>query len=162
MVIKRIDGANSIYPNCYALRIENDPADPAVIDKWVLHLPGHHNFWNHYLLLVITLADLPDCKPATKRFPEATHEFVIGALDPRIPAEELEKGERLHMLQPVNYVLQLQLKDDAEALALAEEAATGFVNAQVFGEPGGIQGAREMLGDLCQQWLSSREKQDGK
>lgn len=59
---------------------------PALLRTWIIHGRGFHAAWDHWMVSAVHLRDI-DGQKANKQFPEATHEFVIAALDPGFPVD---------------------------------------------------------------------------
>lgn len=146
-VVKRLDGASGCYAVKHNLPPVKDRPNPdtvASLERWILHLPGHHAAWDFYALLCCSLADFPGVPPAKKHFPGATHEFVVGAINPDFPRSNLDAGG-VDLLEPLNYVEQLALPNDAAASRILEAVAADFVNGNLPAEPQGILGARSFF-----------------
>ena len=121
--------------------------DPALNNKtttleaWFLHLPPAHPIWPRYLLSVIHLRSAAGFGPAKLKYPEATHELIVVALDPdRNP--QPHQPETWSPLTPVNYVTQFHGLTDAGAAGLARVAAEQVVRGQLWVETSDIAGAR--------------------
>jgi oligoribonuclease NrnB/cAMP/cGMP phosphodiesterase (DHH superfamily) len=98
---------------------------PACVGQWLVHRPGAHPLWSHYLVSVVHLrpgAGLP--APAG---PPATHELVLYALSPTLEPDPDQPPAGL--LTPANLVVWLEDLSDREAGTLAE----GLVGAIVSG-----------------------------
>ncbi len=152
---ERIDGAGPM--NFFAQRYEllppaqrQNPDSFFALDCWILHLPGYA-IWPHYLLSGTGLADIPGRRPATKQFPEATHEVLVAAIDPDCTqADWLD--QRIQTLSPINYVRQM-VTTETVANALLRHLAERFVSGFLPPEPQGIVGARELFNDTVDQFL---------
>ncbi|MEU2992568.1 hypothetical protein ABZ772_19770 [Streptomyces griseoincarnatus] len=102
---------------------------PAGVDGWIITAP-HAPLWSQYMLDVISLADFRGIPQATKRFPDATHELHVVALDPdRGPYDATTVGPpgSLPFLTPVNIAEQIITTDD-QARRLAQLCAKAVVD----------------------------------
>jgi len=130
-----------------------NPHTVASLARWQLVIPKVHACWDRYVLQCVSLAAFPDVPPAHKMFPEATHEFIAHAIDPRFPAESWDNGG-VGLLGPVNHVLQARGLSDEQALAGAEFLARYFVEiAPVLIEPVGIRNGRATVRDALATFL---------
>lgn len=129
--------------------MEREPSDRpdwlATLGSWFLDCPGQSPAWSHYLLSIIHLRPIPDVKPAVVRFPHATHEVMLIALDPSADPSPTNQ-ESWRFLQPINLMEQVQLDDDDQALVLIDEAAQATVNGITWAEP--------PLSGQVEPWLS--------
>lgn len=71
------------YGHAEELAMVDDPEFSATVQHWLITAPNYHPMWDQYVMVCLRLCDLPDQPPAFKKFPEATHEIMIVALDPR-------------------------------------------------------------------------------
>lgn len=129
-----------------------NPGTVPCVGRWNLVLPGDHAFWNRYTLLACSLADFPGVPPAHRRFPEATHEISLFAVNPDYPDDHFRKGG-ISVLEPVNYVEQFTTTD-ASCAALAEHLAGLLVRGKLAAEPQGIRGAREAFREAIDRFLA--------
>ena len=77
-----------------AWRVPKPPDAPkdqdATVAAWLIEGP-FHPAWQHWLMSVVHLREIPGVKPAVKRYPEAAYEFLIASLhadgghDPTMP-----------------------------------------------------------------------------
>lgn len=102
----------------------------ATLGCWILSIPGAHPWWHGYMLSIISLADIPGVSPATKHYPEATHEIVVFALDPdvELPDPDNAKDFRPAFLTPANLVEQIHGVTDEQATGIAERLGRAFVD----------------------------------
>jgi hypothetical protein len=107
------------------------PDQDATIGAWIIHVPGAHILWDHWMVSVVHLRPLEGVKPALKRCPEATHEFMILALNPeeRLPSSLVVGNEfQVRYLTPIDVVEQFTAADDATADRILEDAVYAIVN----------------------------------
>lgn len=159
--MKRIDGTVDGY---YAIKHDLPPMEErpnkdtvASFERWILHLPGQSAAWSDYALMSCSLADFPGVPPAKKRFPEATHEIHLFAIDPTYPQVDLDAGG-VALLEPVNYVVQVATTNE-RFRELIEQLAVKFVNGEIPAEPQGVtvngEPAREWFEGLCREMVKS-------
>lgn len=93
------------------------PDHDATVALYLVHVPGAHAFWDHWLMTVVHLRPIAGVKPPTKQFEDATHEFMIAALNPEYPLPPLvvDKDWRTHFLLPLDVMEQFTTRDDATA-----------------------------------------------
>jgi hypothetical protein len=104
--------------------------------NFLIFAPGAHPMWSWHILMAISLRDVDGQPPAHKRYPEATHELMVYALDPGHPVPDPRAWQLppddgaprpLQLLQPPDAVVQFHVDDDrhaTEIVALAAEACT--------------------------------------
>jgi hypothetical protein len=124
------------------------PPDDACLSVWLVHAPWMHIAWCWHYCSLIHLRDLPNqSKPPTLQFPEATHEFIVFALDPdHRPNLDVEKLEPLHILEPVSIVQQFNALSDAAALGRVEHMLRHVAQGQLTLDSDGRRSWRTMLG----------------
>lgn len=98
----------------------------ATIRQWLIK-GKFHPFWNHWVVNVSHLRDMPGLAPARKDHPDNTHEFVIFALDPGKDGNNVYDPDKLSYplpwLKPIDCVVQFQAKSDAHAADICDVAA---------------------------------------
>ncbi|NUS86000.1 MAG: hypothetical protein HOY75_25575 [Streptomyces sp.] len=123
-----------------ARRIDRDAyraSHPAGLDSWILTGPRWHPVWYQYNLGVVSLADHPGLPPANRRYPDATHELTVFALNPEqgpLDARHLPEGP-LPFLTPVNVVEQITTTDQ-RGRELAALCARAVVDGLLWPETG--------------------------
>lgn len=116
------------------------------VSTWLLNCPGQSPAWSNYVIGCVHLRPIEGVKPAKLRFPEATHEIFLAAIDPGIkdlrPTNMLEKFHAYHKdtkhgayLSPLNYVHQWGGLTDAQAATLTDVMAIAIVNGILPAEP---------------------------
>lgn len=134
-----------------------DPDDwklEATIGVWLFDCPGQSPAWRQYLMSAINLRDIEgQDKPATKRTPECTHEFILSALDAEQPIGRTwmvdEDGGRPRFLQPFNVLYQVESLTDEQAAKLLELCTRAVCDGMLPAEP--------MFGSNPVVWIRSLE-----
>jgi hypothetical protein len=98
--------------------------------SWIVEAPWAHPVWHSYNLYLVHLRPEPGIPDAVCYLPDATHEFMLFALDPTIPREQQLRERRAAWLHPGNFGAQLVKTSDEEALAEIE----GAVDMIIAGE----------------------------
>lgn len=103
---------------------------PAALTLWIITAPAWHPLWSQYSLSVVSLADIPGTPPAIKKFPGATHELLVMALNPDHGPYDAHtvRSDTLHHLTPINIAEQFTTTDTQ-----AQQLATLCVRAVVDG-----------------------------
>lgn len=93
----------------------------AALAGWIVRAPHAHPLWRYWMLSVVHLRPLEGGKPPQLRFPEATHEIVIVALNPEHPLPPLDHapGWPVHYLTPIDVCEQMVVPNDAVAVEIA-------------------------------------------
>lgn len=101
-------------------------ANPAAVGVWLLHRPDAHPFWHNYLIGVAHLREEEGIAPPVKARPEATHEIIILALDPKT-APDPDRYDSICPLHPPNLAWQIDRHSDASARLLCEKLVKAMV-----------------------------------
>lgn len=109
------------------------PDFDAMISHTIISAPQSHPLWWIYALSIIHLRHIDGVKPAHVKFPGATHELMLLALNPEKPVPDIDAMEHgdfdsFHLLQPANLVEQFQVPSDAYAWYLGETAIKAIVD----------------------------------
>lgn len=118
------------------------PDQQASLAVWFLQIPDAHPLWSSFLLSAVHLREVDGAPPAFKRFPGATHEMLVIALDPVLEPRPDDVKTWRH-LTPINVVEQFAVNTDDDAIAMTAALARACVDGLLFVEPEGILGARE-------------------
>ncbi len=110
------------------------PEQAATLATWFLHCPGQSPAWDSYMLSVIHLRTIEGVREPVIRFPGATHEVLLAALDPG-SAPSVDNPDSWQLLMPINVEEQVELPDDEAAVRLAELAARAVVTGALWAEP---------------------------
>ena len=100
--------------------LKSEPGS-CTLGQWYVHAPWMHLAWHSYICSLIYLRDVEGASPATLNFPEATHEFIVCALDSKYKFRE---GEPAHYLTPPNIVKHFKRDSDALALESVDKQMT--------------------------------------
>lgn len=103
-------------PNTKIWKGEPREGDHATIGNWMIHAPWMHPFWSWHYLSLVHLRELDGVSPPNMQFPEATHEFLVLALNPE---HEPDWG-KLYYLTPPSITQQFIAENDAQALEWIE------------------------------------------
>lgn len=115
------------------VKTEN-PDHNACLGSWVVNVPGAHPFWEHWLVAVVHLRDMPgQSKPAYKKYPEAEFEFGIHSISPETcPQPDPDKAlEGYPLLSPADVVEHFHGVSDKDALRIGEGAILAMVNGRM-------------------------------
>jgi hypothetical protein len=122
-------------------------APPALTEAWLLDVPGWSPAWRHFMVSVITLKEIDGVGRATKRWPGATHELVVQAMDSEKLPLPTDKST-WSFLTPVNVVWQFSATD-AEAAKACRALTALALDGGLCLETQGIEGAKEQWA----QWI---------
>lgn len=105
------------------------PDFDGTVDLVIVRQPGSHPCWDHWLISLVHLRQIPGVKPAHLRSPEMTHELQIAALDPGqpLPAVSWHPDVPFHLLRPIDVVEQFAASDDATAAAVLDQVVRVIV-----------------------------------
>lgn len=107
---------------------------PGAVCFWVVEAPWAHPFWSQYFVTCCHLRHI-EGGPAPVLFsPEATHETVVAALDPRViltPEKDRRIAGYLSSLRPLNFVGQFAAEDDEEARRKIKNAVRLIVRGEL-------------------------------
>jgi hypothetical protein len=104
------------------------PRTAIALGGFLLHCPKAHPFWEWHTLSIVSLADFPGVRPAFKWSPDATHELMVDAVDPRHEPRDVN-GPHM-VMTPHDVLLQFKASDEfAGSLAtkLAQDCTTGLL-----------------------------------
>lgn len=96
----------------------------ATVASWLVHAPGAHPFWDHYVFSIIHLRKTEGLPAPNLAYPDATHEMMIVALDPGESLPDPKTMITMHYLRPVDFHEQCKLRNDADADKLLEVLVT--------------------------------------
>lgn len=101
------------------------PDTEATIASWILNVQAAHPFWSWWFLATVHLRPIPGAKPAHVVLPGATHELLVMALDPahEPPNPAAFREDDVHGLRPIDVTQQYVVRNDADAVDLAELCA---------------------------------------
>jgi hypothetical protein len=111
-----------------AARHRRQVRSDAVVGLWLIEAHWAHPVWHSYVLSVVHLraqgANRAVLPPPELYLEGATHELVLGALDPAAPRETMLETGVMTPLSPINFAAQLVEPHDAAAFQRAEAAVT--------------------------------------
>lgn len=119
-----------------AWKIEIPPDAPtdwqASLRTYLVNGEGFHPHWTWWRVGMSHLRDIPGVKPAVKHYAGAEYEFMIAAIDPSYPpdVEAKDGGYRIHLLSPIDVVVQFDGLTDDQAARLCMMAATIICRGQ--------------------------------
>lgn len=96
--------------------------------------PGQSSSWSEYLLSVVHLRPEKGLPDPVLRFPTATHEVQLQAIDPAAGSKML-RPLTWRFLRPINMVEQVELPTDTQASMLLLEAARAVTMGFLWAEP---------------------------
>jgi hypothetical protein len=136
-----------------AVELEIPATAPQATCQWLITAPVYHPLWSQYALGVISLTiDLPDLPPAKLRFPGATHELFVAALNPEYGPWTPETAiAGIRWLEPINIVEQWTATDD-EMREMANLCAWGVTAGHLIPETADAPAA------IRAAWLTSMVK----
>lgn len=140
------------YEGMWGEAWELDPFPPMHVDHtatlgwFFIHAPPAHPIWPHYTLSCIHLRDIEgQSKPPHRKFPTASHEYILAALNPEerpwrheTVAEKiryLAENKRSAHLLPLNACEQVANATDEQAKTLLHQIARGLVLGIIPIEP---------------------------
>lgn len=139
-----------VYGGHAEMRPIDHAANPAALVCWIITAPMYHPAWSQYALSVVTLNNVPGLPPAHLKFPGATHELLVLAIDPtRGPVTATQ--DQIVYLQPVNISMQFEATDDEMrdlASLLVQAVVHGLLDPETSNGPETIR----------EYWLTSAVK----
>jgi hypothetical protein len=117
-----------------AWKCEPTPDAPACLALYLLFCPGAHAAWSWWQLSLCHLRDLAGLPPASKQFPEATHEILILSINPEACPLPDPDSPPWPYLTPFDLVEQVMTNDENGKQILArmvETIMTGRVSPDV-------------------------------
>lgn len=124
-------------------RVRQGTPVSASVSAWILTGKDWHPFWSQYLLHTAHLRPVLGKKAYLTR-EGATHELILGALDPEPGPMDRETYFQLRprLLRPLNISEQAQGLTDEQAADLTFLIAREVIEGGLLAEPDGIVGAR--------------------
>ncbi|KKM27097.1 hypothetical protein LCGC14_1578220 [marine sediment metagenome] len=107
-----LDGLSRIWRVPY----DQDTA-PATIGFWLIHAPWMHLAWSWHVASIVHLRPIDGAK-ATFQFEEATHEFMVVAIDPN--HEPTLDHKSFKFLRPISICQQFLARSDDKAVQTVE------------------------------------------
>lgn len=120
-----------------------NPDQEATLGAWLIHAPGQSPAWDHYLLMLVHLRDLPgQTRRASRQFPEAEHQMTLFALG-RKGHPVKDDYATWWPLFPANGELQFGGATDEQALTALDVLAYAICNGSLPAEPAHPRPGRE-------------------
>ena len=136
------------------MEIEGLPKNKMTVAYWLITAPAYHPAWSQYILSGLKLDEDPEYPAPYLKFPGATHEVNLVAVDPRnvytpdLLIANIKAGRSVGWLQPVNISHQFTATDE-EISELIELLAQGVVDGLLNPETG------DAPERIREQWLQS-------
>lgn len=130
---------------------EGMPEQVATLSHWFVHAPAAHPLWPQYLFFCVHLRDVEgQSRPPFRRWPDASHELLLLALNPELGpwapetfAEKMLAPRAVSAwLSPPNVVEQLRAATDPQAVELTVLLAHALVDGHVPIEPDDVRNGR--------------------
>ena len=98
-------------------------AHEAHLGTHALECPWANPSWSQWVFGLFHLRDIKDVPPVDIVFEGATHQVIVGAINPKFPLKPWSSpDEPLHYLTPMDQSCQFAAETDAEALVRLEAA----------------------------------------
>ena len=98
----------------------------ATIAAWLIEGP-FHIAWDHWLMAVVHLRDLPGVKPAYKRYPDAAYEMVIASLK-NDGGHNPDQPQEFRWLSPLDLCEQFDGMTDAQSADMLQRFVRAICN----------------------------------
>lgn len=118
----------------WGLPLDQGRKPHAALAAWLLQVPGAHPVWSHYFLQVIHLRPVPGLPAPHKVAEDATHEFVVYAVDSGENPDP-ERMESIQILHPVNVVAQVSGMTDEVVVQVLKLCALACLDGRLNPEP---------------------------
>ncbi len=123
------------YGRAWFIDVKNPkiPDHTASLGSWIVNVPGAHPYWEHWLVALVHLRDIPGVRPAYKKYPEAEFEFSIHSIDPlSCPKPDPDNAlEGFPLLSPVDVVEQFHGISDRDVVRIGHGAVQAIVQGHV-------------------------------
>jgi hypothetical protein len=109
--------------------METVPTATVFSVAWVINAPWAHPLWSQYLVMLYDLTSPHSDGPPTLHLPDATHEFIVHALDPEfpVPKDAQLASTELRTLMPPNYGYQFKAASNEAAQERVQMIVDGIV-----------------------------------
>lgn len=118
------------------------PSEEATVVAWFVWIPNVHPIWDCYMFAVISLDSIPGVPDAYKKYPEATWEFGVYALNPEMSPSPENYGTWGPMLPP-NITVQFDGCSKEKAIELCWLVVNAALAGHLPVEPDDFDGARK-------------------
>lgn len=113
-------------------RDEISVQDVSSLGIWLIEAPNANRLWNYYAATLVYLRDIPGAPPVKLKREKATHEFVMGTIDPEVDnTVDPSDIKTFKMLTPPDLHEQLTLPSDERALEVVRLAVQNCVDGQL-------------------------------
>lgn len=99
-------------------RVQEFDPTPTGVGCWFVYAPWMHPGWSWYLAAMCHLRPVAGMREPRRQFPDATHEVIVAALNPRAGVFL----ERTEPLRPFNICQQFDAANDAHARLIFEDS----------------------------------------
>jgi len=108
-----------------------NPAENALIDGWIVEATWAHPLWHSYYLSLVHLRPMPSLGAPLIYRSDATHEFLVHAMDPsQERAAQIDRSQP-KWLVPTNFGAQLAEASDTAASSTIECAVDMILNGEL-------------------------------
>lgn len=118
----------------YSFEITDPPDKKGTVGIWFLTCRDQSPAWDKYMLSCIHLRPIENVKSPLMRFAEATHEYMLYAMNPE-KNPRWDSVESWEPLRPINFVDQVMLPDDMAARQMLKDLAQAVVKGLLWAEP---------------------------
>lgn len=117
------DKPDRTAPHGRGWRCRHPDADrfPAAVETWLLHVPQAHPYWAFWMVGAIALDPDRGVDRRALQFAEATHEFIIVAMDPARPIPPPSRWEDAVYSDAPDLKFQVELPTDERGDRAARE-----------------------------------------
>jgi len=113
-------------------RDEISVQDVASLGIWLIEAPMASSLWNYYAATLVHLHDIPGASPVTYKRPGATHEYVMGTINPEADnTVDPNDIKTFKMLEPPDLHEQLILPSNERALEVVRFAMQQCVDGSL-------------------------------
>jgi hypothetical protein len=155
--IKRMESgagwAERVYPGSLNDAMDTDAHNKALLEHWLLYLPGQHRRWDYYHLTLTHLRDEEGVAPARKGRERDTHQMF---LRPQNPSTRPDPEDRftIQMIGEASAQAQFDAADDdGDACDVAATVAERLVKREMPAEPstrvGGVEAWQAEVRDIA-------------
>lgn len=97
-----------------------------------IHAPGHHMLWSWWIATAVHLRGDVKGNPPVLTYPEAEHEILVIAIDPKTPpnVDASLTDQNIVPLHPIDLAVQIDGVGDEGAAKICELLVKAFVDGQ--------------------------------
>jgi hypothetical protein len=107
------------------------PDQDGTVSGWIVHRPGAHLLWDHFLLSAIHLRPIANVRDPKLTRADQTHEICFIALNPEHPLPSslvVDGAFQFRFLRPIDLVHQFAVGNDAQAAELLDLCVHAIVD----------------------------------